>query len=101
MNETCMKHALNMPDIDGCPYCKNVELELARDNYKNVLVGMEFENIDSLAMESGDTTQIGRVAAQRIHDLEQQLKSAIAYHGVLVKDKNSLRAELRELKENI
>jgi len=27
MNETCMKHALNMPDIGCCPYCKIVELE--------------------------------------------------------------------------
>ena len=22
MNETCIKHALNMPDIGGCPYCE-------------------------------------------------------------------------------
>jgi len=91
MNETCMKHALSMPDIDGCPYCKIVELELARDNYKNVLVGMEFENIDSLATESMDTTQIGKVAAQqiqqhvyRIGELEEQLetqcKSCAGYH---------------------
>jgi len=27
MNETCMKHALSMPGIDGCPYCRIVELE--------------------------------------------------------------------------
>ena len=27
MNETCIKHALNMPDIGGCPYCRIAELE--------------------------------------------------------------------------
>ena len=27
MNETCMKHELNMPDIGGCPYCRIAELE--------------------------------------------------------------------------
>lgn len=27
MNETCMNHALNMPNIGGCPYCRIDELE--------------------------------------------------------------------------
>lgn len=27
MNETCMNHALNMPNIGGCPYCRITELE--------------------------------------------------------------------------
>jgi len=77
---------------------KIIELELARDNYKNVLVGMEFENIDSLATESRDTTQIGRVAAQRIQqhvyritELEKQLEE----HGIceICKDKSVLVAD--------
>ena len=27
MNETCMNHALNMPNIGCCPYCRIAELE--------------------------------------------------------------------------
>ena len=35
MNETCIKHALNMPDIGGCPYCEidrlKAELEYTKE----------------------------------------------------------------------
>lgn len=43
-------------------------------NYKNVLIGQGFENLDLLAKETRDTTQIGLVARQRVQELQQEVE---------------------------
>ena len=47
-------------------------------NYKNVLIGQGFENLDALAYETRDTTQIGAIAKQRTEQIIAQLAEARA-----------------------
>jgi len=63
MNETCMKHALNMPDVDGCPYCRISELEkqleesriceICKD--KSVLVADKYREQNAKLVEALET----------------------------------------------
>lgn len=58
MNETCMKHALNMPDIGGCPYCRIDELE--EQNERDRCHGRDF-------------IRLWKEGKERIAELERQL----------------------------
>lgn len=54
------------------------EAKKEAQNYKNVLIGQGFENLDSLAYETRDTTQIGVIAKQRTEQIIAQLAEARA-----------------------
>jgi hypothetical protein len=54
-----------------------VALKREAKNYKNILIGMEFEELDSLATEFRDTTQIGIVASQRIKAQAEEIERLI------------------------
>lgn len=62
------------------------ELELAVKNYKNVLIGMGFEGLDSLATERRDTTQIGAVASRRIKDKDKRIAELEVTIGTFLHD---------------
>jgi len=61
MNETCMKHALNTPDISGCPYCRIDELEQHKADSEDMLTAQ----INSMV------NQLDR-AEDRVMELEWQ-----------------------------
>jgi len=56
------------------------DLKRAVKNYRDVLEGMEFRNLDDLAKETRDCRRIGEVAISRIKnmlELIEKLKSEI------------------------
>ena len=63
------------------------ELEAERDNFRKVLEGMAFNNLDLIAAEKRDTTIIGEKAHDRINEI--------------IKERESLRAGNERLKAQI
>ena len=84
MNETCMKHALNMPDIGGCPYCEIDRLKAELEEERNAA----FPTVDKTAKPSGKgclvvdcgsySLELSKEASVLIQDLEHQLAEARA-----------------------
>lgn len=72
MNETCMNHALNMPNIGGCPYCRIDELER--------MLGMKQEDWIS--------------ACNEVQVLEQQLAKANKELALSIKERIELGGKL-------
>lgn len=69
---------INLREMNEALERQLAEAKKEAQNYKNVLIGQGFENLDSLAYETRDTTQIGVIAKQRTEQIIAQLAEARA-----------------------